>query len=250
MEKIIYVNQPNIINSEIGECGTWEIDDNENLEVQVEEKSITIIPDDLSLNNPQRLLRYTAQDTEDEKAEHSQEFELIIKKSLSEQKIKPESGLDISKVPKIFKVSPQESIVIPGTQELLNNVSWFFSNDKFNSCLNLSEKGVAINKLPAGMYTLYYQISDQPQEEISIQSIAKTPSRPSESKTQHIPKQKSQPKPKPKPEPPSLSEKTDDTSKNWPKGRLQILAGQRENPMQKEKINLVFLLDSSEVKKV
>ncbi len=29
------------------------------------------------------------------------------------------------------------------------------------------------------------------------------------------------------------------------KGRLQILAGQKGNPGQKEKINLVFLLDSS-----
>ena len=90
------------------------------------------------------------------------------------------------KIPEHLKVFPDKNIPIPGTSEMVENVSWFFSDESLNSYLTLSNEGVNINKLPAGLYTLYYQLQDGKQKEIVIQSVQQQVNRPEEKKKQQI----------------------------------------------------------------
>ncbi len=228
MEKIIYVNQSNSITPKAASSDnlSWEIDDDDNLNTQAKPDGIIVItPDESALGNPKRFLRYTVEETGE-----SEEFELIIKKDAFEKE--PEAGVqsgelsdekklsETIEIPVILKVSPATNVPIPGTKDMLNNVSWFFSNEKFNSHLKLSSEGVAISRLPAGLYTLYYQSAHEKQKEICIQSVARQPSQP-----QGQPSQPSQPQGQPsQPSQPSQSQsqpsqpqKSENNQQNWPK---------------------------------
>ncbi len=215
MEKIIYVNQSNSITPKAASSDnlSWEIDDDDNLNTQAKPDGIIVItPDESALGNPKRFLRYTVEETGE-----SEEFELIIKKDAFEKE--PEAGVqsgelsdekklsEIIEIPVILKVSPATNVPIPGTRDMLNNVSWFFSNEKFNSHLKLSSEGVAISRLPAGLYTLYYQSAHEKQKEICIQSVARQPSQP-----QGQPSQPRQPQGQP-----SQPQKSENNEQNWPK---------------------------------
>lgn len=186
MKSIIYVNQTNTIvpESALAKNVTWEIDDDEHLKIQVSPEGIIIRPGIEALNKPGRALRWTAEETG-----ATEEIEVVIEPAVNEGASEMDELAGFPRIPMTMKTGPQETVLIPGTENLPDDIEWSFSENQYNSYLRLDIHGVSLDHLPPGLYTLLWQRGNVQHGEIVIQSIGvpkeqeATPSKPKASGT-------------------------------------------------------------------
>lgn len=173
MKKIIYTGIKNIVSAESKDVGNvlWEIDNDDDLSVKVNQGEIEINPSESALNVPQRILKYT-----DDTTGEGGEIELIIEKREKNIKGQKESILEEEKVcfhnaviPERMSVNAGQRVLIPGSNTLPKKTTWTFSDENLNSYINLTAEGVYLEALPDGFFSLYYEIPGDTRGEIVIQ---------------------------------------------------------------------------------
>ncbi len=173
MAEIIYVNQSCLIASPSGLSGNleWEIDNDAHMDIGITAKGIRLTPEPPALANPQRVLRYTVEETGE-----SGEIKIEIRREEDSQArdaaVQTPSGADTFPMPGVLKTAPGERLEIPGTAQLPANTLWSFSDPGFDNHLTVTARGVYIENLPSGIYTLCCQPADRAEQEILIQSVA------------------------------------------------------------------------------
>ncbi|MBP7562882.1 MAG: FHA domain-containing protein [Candidatus Cloacimonetes bacterium] len=221
--RYIYINQENVFKAKSDDLDTitWEIDNDNDLDIRSEKNELIITPDKNAIKKAFRRVKYTVEDTG-----YSDIIDFEIVESEDSQKTESVKPVVIQEEIKITKAE------VPLTQEkiLINKPSvsidfceedscditavatiqdCSFVESQYNSCLSVNQNKITIKNLPAGFYTLIYTTQNE-KHTVYVHSTEKK-------KTQMISSQPVQQPVSNQQSPQSKQAETEqDERKNWP----------------------------------